>query len=56
MRLGWVELLVVAAACGILVLTCVALTLGRVHVDIHSEVDPRRVTVGDPATGRVART
>jgi len=53
-RLGWVELLVVAAACGILVLTCVALTLGRVHVDIHSEVDPRRVTVGDPATGRVA--
>ncbi|MEP6649272.1 MAG: DUF58 domain-containing protein, partial [Lapillicoccus sp.] len=53
-RFGWVELLVVAAACGILVLACVALTIGRVHVDIHSEVDPRRVTVGDPATGRVA--
>ena len=53
-RFGWVELLVVAAACGILVLACVALILGRVHVDIHSEVDPRRVTVGDPATGRVA--
>ena len=53
-RFGWVELLVVAAACGILVLACVALTIGRVHVDIQSEVDPRRVTVGDPATGRVA--
>jgi uncharacterized protein (DUF58 family) len=52
-RFGWVELLVVAAACGILVLACVALTIGRVHVDIHSEVDPRRVTVGDPATGRI---
>jgi len=53
-RFGWVELLVVAAACGILVLACVALTIARVHVDIQSEVDPRRVTVGDPATGRVA--
>ena len=53
-RFGWVELLVVAAACGILVVACVALTIGRVHVDIQSEVDPRRVTVGDPATGRVA--
>jgi uncharacterized protein (DUF58 family) len=35
------------------VLACLALTIGRVHVDIHSEVDPRRVTVGDPATGRI---
>ena len=52
-RFGWVELLVVAAACGVLVLACLALTIGRVHVDIHSEVDPRRVTVGDPATGRI---
>ena len=34
-------------------LACLALTIGRVHVDIHSEVDPRRVTVGDPATGRI---
>src|SRR6478752_1399876 len=52
-RVGWVELLVVAAACGVLVLACLALTIGRVHVGIHSEVDPRRVTVGDPATGRI---
>src|SRR6478752_3712448 len=52
-RFGWVELLVVAAACGVLVVACLALTIGRVHVDIHSEVDPRRVTVGDPATGRI---
>ena len=52
-RFGWVELLVVAAASGVLVLACLALTIGRVHVDIHSEVDPRRVTVGDPATGRI---
>ena len=52
-RFGWVELLVVAAASGVLVLSCLALTIGRVHVDIHSEVDPRRVTVGDPATGRI---
>ena len=52
-RFGWVELLVVAAACGVLVVACLVLTIGRVHVDIHSEVDPRRVTVGDPATGRI---
>src|SRR6476469_4886780 len=52
-RFGWVELLVVAAACGVLVVACLALTIGRVHVDIHSEVDPRRVTVGHPATGRI---
>ncbi|MEP6630084.1 MAG: DUF58 domain-containing protein, partial [Lapillicoccus sp.] len=53
-RYGWVELLVVAAASVVLVLACAALIVGRVNVEIVTEVDPGRVTVGDPATGRVA--
>ena len=52
-RWQWVELMMIAAAWLVLVLACVALAIGRTKVRIETHVDPRRVTVGDPATGRV---
>ena len=52
-RYGWVELLVVAAACFLLVAACLLLALGRAQVEIRTRLEPRRVTVGDPATGQV---
>lgn len=55
-RWGWTELLMVAAAALVLFLACVLLALGRTRVRIEAEVDPRRVVVGEPATGRIAVT
>ncbi|TWD16551.1 uncharacterized protein DUF58 [Marihabitans asiaticum] len=52
-RYQWVELTMVAAGCLALVLACVVLAQGRTRVRIETVVDPRRVTVGDPATGRI---
>ena len=52
-RWQWVELTMIAAACIVLVLACLALAVGRTKVRIETLVEPRRVTVGDPATGRV---
>lgn len=55
-RWGWTELLMVAAAALLLFLVCLALALGRTRVTIDAEVDPRRVVVGEPATGRITVT
>ena len=44
-----------AAALGLLAL-CILLAIGRTQVRIETEVEPRRVTVGEPATGRIAIT
>jgi hypothetical protein len=52
-RYSWTELLMVAAGCLVLFLACVALAVGRAKVEIHTDVDPTRVTVGDAATGRI---
>ena len=52
-RYGWSELLVVAAGALVLLGACVVLAIGRASVTIHADVDPRRVVVGDPATGRI---
>ncbi|MGN6754420.1 MAG: DUF58 domain-containing protein [Intrasporangium sp.] len=52
-RWGWTELLMVAAAALVLVAVCLVLALGRTRVTVDAEVDPRRVIVGEPATGRV---
>jgi hypothetical protein len=52
-RTGWTELLMVAAACLVLWLACVLLALGRTRVRITTELEPVRVSVGEPATGRV---
>ncbi len=55
-RFAWAELGMVAAACLVLVLACVLLALDRAKVRIRADVEPTRVTVGEPATGRVAVT
>ncbi len=52
-RYQWVELSMVAVACLVLVLACLALAIGRAKVRITVDVEPTRVTVGDPATGRI---
>ncbi len=53
---GWVELLMVAAAALVLFAVCFVLAVGRTKVRIDAEVEPRRVVVGEPATGRIAVT
>ena len=52
-RYGWIELLMLGAATLVLLAACVLLAVGRTRVSIDAEVDPSRVVVGDPATGRV---
>jgi uncharacterized protein (DUF58 family) len=54
--LGWTELLIVAAASLALFLCCVLFTLGRTRVSITTEVDSRRVVVGERVAGRVLVT
>lgn len=55
-RWGWTELLMVAGAALVLVALAVLLALGRTRVSVVAEAEPRRVTVGEPATGRVVVT
>lgn len=52
-RYEWTELAMIAVACLVLFLACVALAIGHAKVEIRTDVDPTRVTVGDPATGRI---
>jgi hypothetical protein len=51
--LGWTEWTMIGAAALALLACCVLLAVGRTRVRITTEVDPVRVTVGDPATGRI---
>ncbi|WP_353509048.1 DUF58 domain-containing protein [Intrasporangium sp.] len=55
-RWGWTELLMVAAAALVLFAVCFLLAVGRTKVRVDAEVEPRRVVVGEPATGRIAVT
>lgn len=55
-RWGWTELLMVAAAALVLFAVCFVLAVGRTRVRIDAEVEPRRVVVGEPATGRISVT
>ena len=55
-ELGWTEWLIIAAAALVLLLLSVLLAIGRTQVAIRTEVDPIRVTVGEPATGRIEVT
>lgn len=55
-RYHWDELRMIAVTGLVLVLACVLLALGRTKVRIDASVDPLRVTVGDPAAGRVEVT
>ena len=52
-RYGWAELTMLAAAAFVLLAACIILAVGRTRVTIDAEVNPDRVIVGDPATGRV---
>ena len=56
LRLGWEELFLVAACCGIALLIAVGFVIGRPSLDISLELDPSRVTVGAPAAGRLVAT
>ena len=52
-QLGWTEWLIIGAAALVLLLLSLLLAVGRTQVSIRTEVDPIRVTVGEPATGRI---
>lgn len=54
--LGWVELLIVAAACVATLVVCALLTIGRTRIAVSIDVDPRRVVAGNPSAGRVRVT
>lgn len=51
--LGWVELLIVAAGCLIVLVLCALLTVGRTRLSVRIELSPRRVVAGNPAAGRL---
>jgi uncharacterized protein (DUF58 family) len=55
-QLGWQELFLVAACCAIALLIAVAFVIGRPSLDILIELDPARVSVGAPASGRLVAT
>ncbi len=55
-RWSWPEAKMIAVAGLVLVLACVLLAVGRTKVRIDTALDPLRVTVGDPAAGRVTVT
>lgn len=48
-RFGWIEFMVLAAACLLALALAVPFVLGRLRLDVTRELDPKRVTVGDPA-------
>ncbi len=48
-RLGWIELMVVAAGCLVSLLIAVGFVVGRLGLQIERAVDPERVMVGEPA-------
>ena len=52
----WSEWAMIGAAALALLLCCVGLAVGRTRVRIVTEVEPLRVSVGEPATGRIAVT
>ena len=45
--LGWVELMVVAAGCLVVLLTAVPFIVGRLSLSVERVLEPERVTVGD---------
>jgi len=55
-RLGWKELLLIAAACLIVLVLSTVFLLGRAFLLVDVELEPRRVVVGRPAAGRVTIT
>ncbi len=54
MMLGWNEMMILATACVLVVAGGLLFTLGQASLDVTLTVEPRRVTVGEPAVGRVS--
>jgi uncharacterized protein (DUF58 family) len=54
--LAWTEWLMIGGAALTLLALCVLLALGRTSVTVVTEVEPIRVAVGEPATGRIEVT
>ncbi len=48
-RFGWVEFMVLAAACLAALVVALPFVIGRLRLDVTRALDPQRVTVGDPA-------
>ena len=46
-QLGWVELMVVAAGCLVVLALAVPFVIGRLALDVRRSLEPERVTVGD---------
>lgn len=55
-RLGWSELMLVAAGCLIVLLVALASTIGSAHLDVTASVEPQRVVAGEQAVGAVSAT
>ncbi len=55
-RYAWTEMRMIAVCGLVLVALCVLLAIGRTKVRIETQLDPLRVTVGEPAAGRVEVT
>lgn len=51
--LGWVELLIVAAAALLVLVFCALLTIGSTRLTVRIQLTPRRVIAGSPAAGRL---
>ena len=55
-QLGWVELMVVAAGCLIVLVLAVPFVVGRLALDVQRTLEPERVTVGDRSVAVVRVT
>lgn len=55
-RLGWEEVLILAGACLVALAIAVAMTIGRLALDVDVDVIPTRVVVGGDAVGQVSVT
>jgi len=54
--LGWLEFMIAAAACLLLVVVGIAFVIGSSPIRIHLTLEPPRVTAGQPSAGAVAVT
>lgn len=55
-QLGWREAMLLAAACLVLIVISLAFLIGRATLSVNLVLQPRRVSVGNPAAGQVAVT
>jgi uncharacterized protein (DUF58 family) len=55
-RLGWIELMVLAAACLLAVVLAVPFVVGRSRMQLTREISPVRVMVGEPSVAELVAT